>query len=130
MVHMLLRTIFYNAIELTLLVSIAVSAARSEHIWGPLLWIGFVGSLFWFLAASFKQAEEEVYLALKERVIFLTDFMAGFLIYLALAFLVRHEFYPFLVMYLVVAGQQLRYSILSYKFLIRQRYGNKDNKTP
>ena len=128
-VETLKRSLQYNMVEITLLFLFIGDQLIRDTISVTMLWIGFVGTVLWVLITSMKEAEMELFQGLKRRELYLTDFLSAFLVFLALAWVVRHEGFQFWLMYLVAAAQHLRYTALSYKCLVKEREHDQKYKT-
>ena len=76
-----------------------------------------------------KEAELELFQGLKARELYMTDFMSAVLVFLALAWVVRHESFQFWLMYVLAAIQHMRYTVLSYKCLMDERRYDKEQAT-
>jgi len=122
-IETLKRSLQYNVVEIGFLVIFLY------HIWVPMLWLGFVATVLWVLVTSIKEAEMELFQGLKARELYMTDFMSSVLVFLALAWVVRHESYQFPIMYVVAAIQHMRYTVLSYNCLMKERRYDKAHPT-
>ncbi len=117
------RSIQYNTVELTFL------AIFLYETWVVGLWLGFIATVLWVLVTSMKEAEMELFQGLKARELYLTDFLSAVLVFLALAWVVRHESFQFPIMYLLAAVQHMRYTVLSYRCLRDERRYDEENPT-
>ncbi len=110
------RTLRYYIVELILIILFGVGLWQG-HIWSPLLIVGFVLTALWILVASMKESEVELEFGLAEETVFITDFIAGTILFTVLAVMVSGEAYWYWIMYALAAVQNLRYTVRSWNLL-------------
>ncbi len=110
------RTLLYHIGEFIFVVLFGVGLWQG-HIWSSLLIAGFVFTAVWVLIASMQESEVELEFALAEETVFITDFIAGTILFTVLAVMVSGEAYYYWIMYALAAVQNLRYTVRSWNLL-------------
>ena len=85
--------------------------------------------MLWIAIASWREAELELFQAVRARELYLSDFVSAAIVFAALAFVVRHEALQFQILYLVAAAQNVRYTVLAYRCLVDEREFNGKEKS-
>lgn len=111
----------YNLIELTL-----VALVGAVHLWGGevyslFLWLAFAAAALWTVLASTHDAADEARELVLHREVFITDFLIGAFLLLALSIMTVQYGLQFGAIFFVAAIQNLRYSAMAYDWLKEER---------
>jgi hypothetical protein len=123
----ILHGALYNAIEVTLIAIIGTVHFFGGEMWTPVLWLMFAASAVWTLLASTHDAQDEAKLLIESEVIYVTDFIAGAILMVALAGMVVQYGLGYGVILLVAAVQNLRYSAMAYDWKVNYDRRERDN---
>ena len=111
----------YNFVEVLLAIALSITYYSGAEVWPLVLWSGFIMSASHVLSTSMAYAQEFAKELVLGRQLFFVDFFSGSVFLCVLAWIVRHEDWQFSVMFLLSAAQHLRYTCLSFKWLIEQK---------
>ena len=117
----LLRMVSYNSVEVLWAIALSITYYSGAEVWPLVLWSGFILSASHVLSTSMAYTQEFAKELVLGRQLFFVDFLSGSVIHCVLAWIVRHEDWQFSVMFLLAAVQHLRYTCLSFKWLIEQK---------
>lgn len=129
------RALVYNIVEVLFISGLVIGYSNGGVIYPVVLWIGFGIAALWTLLASLNEAQIYAKQMVHDRELYISDTLTGAFLLVVLAILTRSESWHFPVMFLLAAGQHLRYTYLSLNWLIaekerqekRKRDGRKDN---
>lgn len=115
------RMVSYNLVEVLFALALSYTYYAGAEVWPLVLWSGFILSASHVLSTSMAYAQDFAKKLVLGRQLFFVDFLSGSVILCVLAWIVRHEDWQFSVMFLLAAAQHLRYTCLSFKWLIEQK---------
>lgn len=112
------RALSYNIIEFMFIAGYLASYHYFNTIHPAALWLGFAVATTWILSTSLNHAAEHAKDMVLHHELFLVDFVSGIFVLSSLAWIVRHEDWPFMTMFLLAATQHLRYAYLTITWLV------------
>lgn len=120
-VDIIQRALQYNILEVLWIVGLLIGYSNGGTIWSVALWVGFGLAALWSLLVGTKEAYIQARAMVLNRELYISDTITGACFLFMLAFLVRGELWQFPVMFLLAAGQHLRYTYLSVRWLRDER---------
>jgi len=116
-IGVLQQGVFYNIIEVVLVVIIGFTHMLGGEVWAPILWLAFGAAALWTVLASTNDAAEEAKELVLFREVFITDFLMGAFFLLALSTMTMQYGLGYGAIFFVAAIQNLRYSAMAYKWI-------------
>lgn len=110
----------YNGIEVTLIAIVGTVHFFGGEVWALVLWLMFGAAALWTVLASTDDAQEEAKDLVERGVIYITDFIGGAFLMLALSAMTVRYGVGYGLIFIVAAIQNLRYSAMAYKW--KQNY--------
>ena len=115
------RALTYNIVEVLFLAGLVIGYSNGGVIYPVVLWIGFGFAALWTLLASLNEAQVYAKQMVHDRELYLSDTLTGAFLLVVLAIMTRSELWYFPAMFLLAAGQHLRYTYLSMNWLLAER---------
>ena len=115
------RALIYNIVEVLFIAGLVIGYSNGGVIYPVALWIGFGFAALWTLLASLKEAQVYAKQMVHDRELYITDTLTGAFLLTVLAILTRSESWYFPVMFLLAAGQHLRYTCMSMNWLLAEK---------
>jgi hypothetical protein len=130
--------LMYAIVEVVFLLLFLVGRLTGDGlIWPPLLWLGFTLAAVWTLTTMSDESHLEAKEYVLNRELFLSDFIVSAVLLCLMAVVVLPQGWQFSTMFLFAAGQNLRYTYESTRWLAeekhaseRRRQDNSDNNLP
>ena len=136
--EMLRDGLLYSWVECLILIAIAIQKFTGDGLIAkPFLWAVFLLTAVWVLATSTKDAEDEAKMMVKNGDLFQSDWLISAWLLCVIALLTLPQSILFGVMFLIAAGQNLRYTYMSIPWIneaVRdrniKRHDNSDDNVP
>jgi len=134
----LVNGVQYAVVETALLICFVWMRLTGDHlIWEPLLWMSMGAAVLWVLAGSNEAAHEEAKDLVLNRQVYISDFMFSSALMIGLAIFSYPQGWHFAGVFLIAAGQNLRYTHWSMQWLLEEKrdrerrdQDNTDNDMP
>lgn len=118
----------YNIIEVTLIAIIGVVHFMGGEVYSWFLWLAFAAAAIWTVLASTNDAAEEAKELVLFREVFITDFLIGAFLLLALSTMTMQYGIQFGAIFFLAAIQNLRYTAMAYKWIAQEDRSNDDSE--
>lgn len=118
----------YNIIEVTLIAIIGTVHFMGGEVYSWFLWLAFAAAAIWTVLASTNDAAEEAKELVMFREVFITDFLIGAFLLLALSTMTMQYGIQFGAIFFLAAIQNLRYTAMAYKWIAQGDRSNDDSK--